>query len=127
MPERGKNLKRIMIRLLGAENTYIITLNDIITIEEAIKNTLKGEILNCGLDKRKQDDFLQSHGKLALKQCVVRYLRFGFDAGILHITPFLCEYEHNSLSDGLKNIVWANKKEGKSCDDRYHLILMYNR
>jgi len=37
------------------------------------------------------------------------------EAGAWHILPFIGEYEDTSLSDELKEIVWANKKPCKTC------------
>jgi hypothetical protein len=37
------------------------------------------------------------------------------DVGCWNISPFIGEYEADSLSDELREIVWANKKECPSC------------
>ena len=50
--------------------------------------------------------------KLSLKGCVVCYIRFDLDMGILRITPYINEYDKDALSDEFKEIVLKNKKNG---------------
>jgi len=48
--------------------------------------------------------------KISSKACVVCYIWLNSDTGALTIVPFIGEYEHDSLSDDLKEIVWSNHK-----------------
>ena len=99
-----------------------------IKIEDMISNTLKGDSLKNALNliiwanenKLNPAQSSVTTWKINSKACVVCHFRFDFDAGTLHITPFLCEYEHDSLSDELKGIALANKKRGMPCGERCH-------
>ena len=53
--------------------------------------------------------------KISYKGCVVCYFRYDSDAKKIAIHPIIGEYEPSSLSDELKEIVWANKITGRYC------------
>jgi hypothetical protein len=59
--------------------------------------------------------------KISSKGCIVCYFRFDFNAGTLRINPFISEYKHDSLSEELKEIVWAAKTNaGMPCGENCH-------
>jgi hypothetical protein len=93
------------------------------TIEEVINVTLKKDSLKNVLElitwlrenKMNPAQSSKTTWKINLKSCVVCYFRFDFDKNDLRITPFICEYEHDSLSENLKEIVWENAIREKNC------------
>ena len=92
-------------------------------IEDVISATLKNDSLKNALDlmswlrenKMNPAQSSKTTWKINYKDCVVCYFRFNFDANALRITPFICEYEHDSLADSLKEIIWANAIREKNC------------
>jgi len=97
-------------------------------IEDVIRDTLKNDALKNALDlmawlRENKMNPAQSSAttwKINSKACVVCYFRFDFDAGAIRITPFICEYKHDSLSDNLKEIAWANAIREKNCHGSCH-------
>jgi len=94
-----------------------------VEIEEVISNLYDGEMKENLLDfivylRRNKLNPARSSAstwKISLKACVVCYLRYDSDAKTITIHPIIGEYEHDSLSDELKEIIWANTKKKKDC------------
>jgi len=92
-------------------------------IEEVISDLYDGEmkehLLNfiIYLRKNKLNPARSSAStwKIGLKACVVCYIRYDSDAKTITIHPIIGENGHDSLSDELKEIVWANTKKKKDC------------
>ena len=92
-------------------------------IEDIINDTLKNDSLRNVFDlmvwlRENKMNPAQSSAttwKINSKGCVVCYFRFNFDVGAIRITPFICEYKHDSLPDNLKEIAWANAINEKNC------------
>ena len=97
-------------------------------IEDVINDTLKSDTqknisdLIAWLRENKMNPAQSSATtwKIHSKACVMCYFRFDFDAGDIRITPFICEYKHDSLADNLKEIVWANALKEKNCHGSCH-------
>ena len=93
-------------------------------IEDAVCGVLSGEALRNALalfsylreNKMNPANTSKNGWKISSKGCVVCYIWFDSDTGALHINPFISEYEPNSLSDDLKEIVWSKKKQGTACE-----------
>ena len=87
-------------------------------IEDIINDTFKGETRKNALDfvaflrENKMSPLNTSNNgwKVSSKACVVCYIWIDSEAGTFSLNPFIGEYAPNSLSDELKEIVWANKR-----------------
>jgi len=58
--------------------------------------------------------------KISCKGFVVGYIRVNKNEGTVQMTPFLDVYDGASLSDELKEIVWAKKRIGRPCGEGCH-------
>jgi len=89
-------------------------------IEDFIKELFDGTAKENALDfatwlsenKLNPIQTSKSGFKLSRRGCVLCYIRFDLDVGILRITPYINEYDKDALSDEFKEIVWANKTNG---------------
>jgi hypothetical protein len=94
-----------------------------VKIENAVRDVLDGEQLKNTLDfiaflrenKMNPANTSKNGWKISSKACVVCYIGLNPDTGDLWINPFIGEYEYNSLSDELKEIALARKKQGSPC------------
>jgi len=92
-------------------------------IEDVINDTLKGDTLKNALNlvawlrdnKMNPAQSSATTWNVSAKACVICRFRFDFDTNTLRIMPLICEYKHDSLSDSLKEIVWANAIREKNC------------
>ena len=93
-------------------------------IEDVINAALEGEVQRNALElisylrenKMNPRKTSKNGWKISSKGCVVCYIWADTSAGTLAINPFIGEYDHNSLSDDLKEVVWSKKKHGSSCE-----------
>ena len=99
-----------------------------IKFEDAVKTILTDDKLNDALEfisflqenKMNPINTSKNGWKISSKACVVSYIWLDSDAGTLTVLPFIGEYKHDSLSDDLKEIVWAKKTQGSSCGGCHH-------
>ena len=107
---------------------------DSMKIEDVIRNTLSGQALNDTLafitylreNKMNPVNTSKNGWKISSKACVVCYIWLNLDTGTLQINPFINEYEPNSLSDDLKEIVWSKKTHGSTCGECQVIAGKYN-
>jgi len=93
-------------------------------IEDAINDNLKGEVQKNALEliaylrKNKMNPVNTSKNgwKISSKACVVCYIWLDSNTSALTINPFIGEYEPDSLSDDLREIVYSKKKQGTACE-----------
>jgi len=99
-------------------------------IEDVIKDVLNGDTLKNAIDfiaylkanKINPQWSATNVWKISYKSYSVCFIRLygaadyhGLKSGSWHIVPFIGEYEASSLSDELKEIVWANQKTCRGC------------
>jgi len=92
-------------------------------IEDAISGVLNGDALKTALDfieylrENKMNPRWMSTDtwKINYKDHVLCYFRLDPDSGVLHINPWIAEYEGDSLSDELKEIAWARANRHRPC------------
>ena len=103
--------------------------NKSLKIEKAVRGVLSGDTLSNALElfsylrenKMNPVNTSKNGWKLSSKGCVVCYMGLDSATGAFYINPFISEYEHGSLSDDLKEIVWSKKKQGTACE-RCHVV-----
>jgi len=99
-------------------------------IEDIVNNVLSGDVLNNALDfvaylrENKLSPIWSAKNvwTVSYKTFRVCFIRLNgaadyhnLSAGSWNISPFIGEYDANSLSGELKEIAWANKKNCRTC------------